>query len=111
VRSWASSVPQPFERVTRSWSKPLLVKQLLDPAQRAAQGPRIGAGPAQRQGALKLSDHRIRCHEHRWRSMLLGDTWRSVAPSKLAFAAHGASPRAIVRVFKSRPLRQLSSRN
>jgi hypothetical protein len=89
-------------------STPLLVKQLLDAAQRATQGPWVGTGPAQRKGTLEFGDHRIRCHEHRWRSMLLGDTRHSVDQAKRAIAARGVSWSSIGRVFKSRPLRQLS---
>jgi hypothetical protein len=38
----------------------LLVQQLLDPAQRAAQGLRVGAGAAQRQRGLELGNDGIR---------------------------------------------------
>jgi hypothetical protein len=41
----------------------LLVQQLLDPSQRPAQSLRIGASLPQRQGALELGHHGIRCHE------------------------------------------------
>jgi hypothetical protein len=55
------------------------IEQLLDPAQRAAQGPRIGASPPQRQRGLKLGGYRVGCScsgiaAISWRSMMLGDT-------------------------------------
>ena len=40
--------------------RPLLVQHLFDPAQRSAQGLRIGAGPAQRQRGLELGSDGIR---------------------------------------------------
>jgi hypothetical protein len=49
----------------------LLVQQLLDPAQRAAQGPRIGSGPAQRQRRFELGRDGIRYGLQRFRCISL----------------------------------------
>jgi hypothetical protein len=44
----------------------LLVQQLLDPAQRAAQGLRIGPGPAHLKRRFKLGSDGIRYHLQRF---------------------------------------------
>jgi hypothetical protein len=49
----------------------LLVQQLLDPAQRAAQSLRIGSGPAQGQRGLKLGSDGIRDGLQRFRCISL----------------------------------------
>jgi len=49
----------------------LLVQQLFDPAQRAAQGLRVGPGPAQRQHSLKLGSDGTRDGLQRFRCISL----------------------------------------
>lgn len=52
--------PDGYRRRAIPARRPLLVQQLLDPAQRAAQGPRMGAGPRSVSG-LELGEHGVSC--------------------------------------------------
>jgi hypothetical protein len=61
--------PRPASRSIAATA--LLVQQLLDPAQRSAQGLRIGAGPAHRQRGLKLGSDGIRDGLQRFRCISL----------------------------------------
>jgi hypothetical protein len=70
-RARAVRTRRPGHRQRRRAPGPLLVQQFLDPAQRAAQGLRIGACPAQGQGGLEFGSDGIRYHLQRFRCVSL----------------------------------------